>query len=369
MKTIPIIFMFFSIMSFAQDSWHFKSSQDDFTVTAGDQLTIGGTPIANKRVFDDFLKILLKSNRGECPTLGDAQLTVEAKTTSSSVTKKFYPVEGAIESNGKCSDLDYDTGWSLPFHRDWFSNDSAGKIDLGDTMAFKSSELGFTLTKKENVWISTSKGFVPDLLRMTEFAKAVENFKIEKRYSKKAKENSRSSFTLTTNAAKYKFYHINGAWAIEAPKSSSLIATKDFPMIGRFARSELGDNRSDDLNTLANKGVAVKERQDLLEKMSNVDSQAFKNTLHMILKDPAENIRLKEQVALLLIDRPSGDNVRAVMTLLEKGSAAEKVVASKALRRLNSGGPLFSEEDGDGASEKLKKWREWYSRYSKATGN
>jgi hypothetical protein len=368
MKTTLIILMLISAIAQAQDSWHFKSSQDDFTVTSGDnQLTIGSTVIENKKAFDEFLKILLKANRGDCPTLGEAQLTVEAKNPTVTVTKKFYPVEGAIESNGKCSNLEYDTGWSLPFHREWFSAGPAGKITIGNSMTFKSPDLSFTVNRKENDWASGGKGFVPDVLRMADFARAADNFKIDKRYNKKVKENSRSNFTLTTGGAAYKFYHINGLWAVEFPKSPSLAATKDFAMLGRFAKNELGDNRSDEMGVLGNKTAPPEERLDLLDKMSNVDSPAFKNTLHRILKDPEENMKLKEQVALLLVDRPSSDNVKALMTLLEKGTMADKAIASKVLKRLNPSGPQINDDDGAEADEKLRKWRDWYVKYSKAT--
>lgn len=360
--------MLISLSARAQDSWHFKSAQDDFTVTSNDnQLVIGSTPLANKKAFDDFLKVLLKANKGDCPTLGEAQLTVEAKNPSVTVTKKFYPVEGSVESNGKCAALEYDAGWSLPFHREWFTEESNAKINIGPSMAFKSPDLTFTVNRKENDWTSGGKGFVPDLLRVADFARAAESFKVEKRYNKKAKENSRSSFSLSTGGATYKFFFINGLWAIEFPKSASLVATKDFAMFGRFAKNELGDNRSDEMVTLANKNAAPEERMDLLDKMSNVDSPVFKNTLHRILKDPEENMKLKEQVALLLVDRPSSDNVKALMTLLERGATADKVIATKALKRLNPGGPLINDDDGPEADAKLKKWRDWYAKYSKAT--
>lgn len=347
-----------------QNGWVITSSQDNYEVTAKDNRIFVGDVEGNKKAFDGFLKLLLRSNRNTCPILGKTLLTVEAKSGGTTVIKKFYPIEGAIEANGKCANLEYDEGWSLPFHREWLTAEDSGQIQVGNTLNFKSSGLNFQLKKKGDEWGAT--GFIPDLLRMTNFIKTAGNFKIEKRYSKKVKDKSTPSFTLMTGGSTYKFYNIAGLWAVEFPKSTSLAATRDFSMLGKFTEAELGDNRSDDFGLLSDKTTPVQARIEVLQKLSNVDSPTFKTTLHRIVQDPAEDATLKEHVLLFLVDRPSSENLGALMTVLERSPLKDKILATKALRRLNSTGPLISEKDEGETAEKIQKWKEWYNRYLKA---
>ncbi len=351
----------------AKDSWHFKSPLDDFQVVAMDnRLFVGDAPV-NKKNFDDFLRLLLKANREDCPPLGVPELTVEAKSGSTLVTKKFYPVEGVVEASGKCATLDFDAGWSLPYHRDWFTGDTNGKIVVGLSMMFKSKDLSFQLFKKGDEWSSSGKGFIPDSTRMGSFARAADSFKVEKRYSKKIKSQVARSFTLSTGGQTLHLYNIHGLWAVEFPKSHELVATSDFSMLGKFTKNELGDNRSDEMNQLADKNLPPTERTAILDKLANVDSTVFRNTLHQIIKDPDENPGLKERVAILLVDRPSRENVKVMMDLIEKSNLKDQSMASKVLRRLNPVGPYIIADDvGPELDEKLKKWKDWYAKYRQA---
>jgi len=369
MKT-TFVFAFLIWLSFAaaQDTWNFKSSQDSFTVTSQDGHIAIGDSAVNSKVFNQFLKILLRANRGDCPTVDKAELTVEAKSGSTVIVKKFYPTEGAIESNGKCATLDYDEGWSLPFHREWLISPPNGHIPLGDSLSFKSDELKFDLFKKGEDWSIKGGEFIPNLLRMKDFVQTADNFKVEKRYSKKIKDSAKHSFRLSTGRANYNFYLIEGMWTVEFPKGASLVATRDFAMLGRFARSELGDNRSSDIVLLGDKSADAGERIQILEKLQNVDSPVFKSTLHKILRDPEENAALKERVASLLVDRPSADNLAVLFYVLEKSTAADQQIVSKVLRRLNPAGPLLNGQDETSADEKIKKWKEWYAKYKRAQG-
>lgn len=294
------------------------------------------------------------------------------KTGQKSKQIAIYINERFLVMNRGCSSISGDGIFSLPIHRSWYIGPKIIKIDLGPErrlefnnsskfVEYRQQEVREdALSEGKPVKLLTNGSVIPDWDKINLFEERLKSIRISGRrhlsYSK-----DRSHFTLITNGRRYTFYEIRDkglVWALKLPDKPFLVLSQSLSW-GEFDLSHVKDPRSDIISILRNSEKQEGQRITALRKLDNYWNPPFKKILFAIFEDEEEPLRLRRQIAELLIQNPTSQNKKILLSVLV--NTEEKPLREYISKRLSilypQGQAILTTDDGFTVTEKINVWR------------
>ncbi len=366
-KIIWALSIFFFSFNIFADSWHIKSSRDNFVLKrVNDQYVIGDKSVTKESV-NRLLSLLDRKIVGVCPEIRKGPLVVITKNKK---TKWDFFLDGLIVRNGdNCLRLNNSWFYSVPLHRIWFTGSNKFSFNIKNHLKIHYAKEKLTLKKKKGWW--EIEGREHSLLNhdfLERIEKNLNNIEITGRYHPDIVSSKVPPFSVIVDKKKYKIVSLqDNRWGFIYPRKNWIISSPHLQIFNGFSLKKIFEPNADDFRNIIDINNNLQERVDLMRKYRLKWSPNIIKIYKTILMNREDNDLIRLESSDRLIEHPTDRVLGILFKSLKKSDRREiQVRLVKHLRAIHPKGVAITPDDSDSSvAKKINTWKKWWKSKNK----